>query len=275
MRWKWRLEQALGWAAVPNVTLWLIVPQVALYLLTQLPAAPLNLQDTWFRLALMPHKVFQGEIYRLASFLLLPPMSDPICAFFFWWLFYLMGTSLERHWGTFKYNAFLWTGYVAVVGASFITQFPLVTNLFLEQSVFFAFAWLCPHFTLMIFFVIPVEIRWLAGLGWIGLIYSFVIVEDWSFRVTLVASVANFLIYFHEEIRNWIGFGYRRMNRSAGALARREPTFRHRCTTCGITDLTHPHVDFRYCSQCAGQHAYCPPHLTGHEHIPAEAPSTA
>jgi hypothetical protein len=44
----------------------------------------------------------------------------------------------------------------------------------------------------------------------------------------------------------------------------REP--RHRCHVCGKTDVTHPLLDFRYCSKCFGEECYCAEHLASHAH---------
>ena len=41
----------------------------------------------------------------------------------------------------------------------------------------------------------------------------------------------------------------------------------HRCMVCGITDKTHPDMDFRYCSECEGTPGYCTEHVWNHEHI--------
>ncbi len=84
-------------------------------------------------------------------------------AFFFWYLFYLMGTALERSWGTFRYNVFLLIGYVDTVGVAFIVPDVPANNAFLQGSVFLAFAYLFPDFVMYIFFILPVKIKWLGA----------------------------------------------------------------------------------------------------------------
>ena len=41
----------------------------------------------------------------------------------------------------------------------------------------------------------------------------------------------------------------------------------HRCTICGRTDVSHPDLEFRYCSRCNGYHCYCQDHISNHTHI--------
>ncbi len=273
-----RLERKLGRYGVPNVTLAFVVAQVVLYLVTIGPtigrpdAPPPALLE---RASLIPAKVLEGEVWRLVTFLAVPPLTHPIFAPFFWYLFWLMGTALERHWGAFRYNLYLLVGYVATVAVSFLIPDAPSSNAFLQGSVFLAFAFLNPDFELSIFFVLPVKIKWLALLTWLG--YAWVVLfGDWLSKLLVVASVLNFLLFFGAEIAKRTRYARRRMARQAEGLARRDQAF-HRCTVCGITDKTHPDMDFRYCTECKGSRGYCTAHIKDHAHVTAagDPPSAA
>ena len=125
-----KLERKFGRYAVPNVTLILIVGQVMMFVAAQSQPAIFE------NMVLFPSKVMDGEIHRLFTFMIMPPGSHLLWAFFFWYLFYLMGTALEVFWGTFRYNVFLLIGYVATVATGFITPHHPVTNEFLQVTVF-------------------------------------------------------------------------------------------------------------------------------------------
>ena len=43
--------------------------------------------------------------------------------------------------------------------------------------------------------------------------------------------------------------------------------YNHRCTICGRTDISHPDLEFRYCSRCNGYYCYCEDHISNHTHI--------
>jgi hypothetical protein len=255
-----RLERRLGRFAVPNLTLLLIAGQVVTFLLSQ------NDPQLFDRIAYVPAKVLDGEVYRLLTFLFLPPGRMLLWAFFFWYLFYLMGTALEHYWGTFRYNLFLLIGYLATVLAAFIQPQGEVANWFLQGTVFLAFAWLNPRFTLHIFFILPVQIRWLALLTWIGFGLT-LLFGTWEARLAVAASVCNFFVFFGNDVWHRIRTGRRHMAQQARRFAEKPPEYYHRCSVCGITDASHPEMDFRYCSQCDGDHAYCEEHLRNHEHI--------
>jgi hypothetical protein len=254
-----RLERKFRRYGVPHVTVALIACQVAAYLAAQ--GRPQVLEV----LALVPARVLEGELWRPVTFLFTPPLTHPIFAFFFWYLFYLMGTALEAHWGAFRYNVYLVIGWLATAGVSFLTPEAPASPAFLQGSVFLAFALLFPDFVLHVFFILPLKIKWLALLTWIGYFLA-VIYGTWTTRLLVGASVLNFFLFFGAAIARRMRSGHRRMARQASTWAKKDEPF-HRCTVCGITDRTHPDMDFRYCSKCDGQHGYCTEHIFNHEHV--------
>ncbi len=234
--------------------------QVAAFVIVQ--SNPLFADRMW----LVPKEVIAGEVFRLLTFLITPPSDSPLWAFFFWYLFYVMGTALERYWGRFQYNLFLLIGYFATVAVAFLTPEWPASNWFLQGTVFLAFAWLNPNFVLNIMFIFPVRIKWFALLTWIGLGVTFLF-SPWPVRLSVAASVLNFLIFFGSDIRYRITSGQRQMLSQAKRFSERPPEYLHKCGTCGITDVSDPHEDFRYCSKCSSDVAYCSQHLRDHTHI--------
>ena len=237
-----RLERRFRRYAVPNLTVILIAGQVALYAL----GSPRP--DLLERIAFIPARFLDGEIWRILTFVFDPPISNLFFAFFFWYLFYLMGTTLEHTWGTFRYNVFLLVGYVATVAAAFLMpQMPASVG-FLQGSVFLAFAYLYPDFQLLLFFLLPVKVKWLALLQWIGYFLT-IAFAPWIMKLMATAAVVNFFVFFGKDIALRVRSGKRRMESQASRIKARS-TPRHRCAVCGITNLTHPDMDFRYCSEC-------------------------
>lgn len=263
-----KLERWLGRFALPNVTLYLIIGQVFVTL-----SAMVGLLDLR-QFVLVPLLVIHGEPWRVITFLFFPPpvnfgsMLSLLFLPFAWWIFFLMGNALEQYWGAFRYNLFLLAGVVFTVAASFLTPMAGVTNAFIAGSVFLAFAWLNPDFELSLFLIFPIKIKWLALVTWIFYAYSLV-TGTWSTRMQVVASVANFLLFFGSDIVMTMRYRRRQMTQGARRFAEsnREPEARHRCHVCGKTDLTNPEMDFRYCSKCAGDQCYCPEHIFQHEHV--------
>jgi hypothetical protein len=241
--------------AVPNVTLYLVVGQVMFFVFA--------LSGSLERVVLIPEYVLAGEWWRLITFLFIPPSSSPIFVFFAWYLFYLMGNALEGHWGAFRYNFFLLIGYVITVAVSFIMPLHPATNVFIGGSVFLAFAFLYPDFQMYILFILPVKIKWLAMLTWIGYAYE-VLFGSWSTRLFVLASISNFLLFFGKDIVWRMKTGKRVMATQARQFSGKKEAF-HTCAICGITDVSHPQMEFRYCSECGGL-GYCRDHISSHEH---------
>lgn len=260
-----QLERKLRPFAIHNITLYFIVCQVLVYGVAM--ARPESIQNV----VLVPSLVLQGEVWRLFTFLATPPDSNPLFAFFFWYIWYLMGTALEANWGTLRYNLFLLIGFAATAAAAFLAPNVAASNKFLEFSVFLAFATLFPDFQLNLFFILPVKIKWLALIAWAGLALQF-FVSPWSVRAAIAASVLNYFLFFGGEILRRLRGKQRRMTYQAKENARRTKPF-HVCRVCGKTDKSDPDMEFRYCSQCVGGCGYCTEHIRNHEHVTAESDS--
>jgi hypothetical protein len=254
------LQRRFGRFAVPHATEGLIACQVLTYLLA------MGEPGFLFRLVLIPRLVFEGEVWRLATFICTPPTTQyVILAAFFWYMFYMMGTALENTWGVFRYNVFLLTGYVATVASAFLQPDHAAPIAFLQGSVFLAFAWLFPDFEILLFFILPVKIKWLAMLQWLCYAYLFVF-GDWWTRLFITSSVFNFLVFFWREIYDRMKAERRHMAKQAANIpAARVP--RHTCAICGVNSDSHPKMSFRYCSKCYGGACYCPDHIHDHAHL--------
>lgn len=255
-----KLDRKYGRYAVPNVTLYLIAGQSLFYVLYL--TGKLERSATYLSAALL----LEGEWWRLATLPFDPPRQSLLFTLFAWYFFYMLGSALEEHWGAFRYNAFLLTGFLITIAVAFLApEFP-VSNTFIAGSVFLAFAALFPDFEILLFFILPVRIKWLALFVWLGYGYQ-LLLGDWHIRLMVLAAVANFLIFFARDIILTIKYGKRQLAKKAGTLTARPDEPFHRCTVCGITEKSHPQMDFRYCPQCAGQYCYCQEHIFGHEHV--------
>lgn len=271
-----RLEARLRRFAIPNLTLVLIAGQALLFVLGRAPQG-IHLEN----IALDPAKVWEGEVWRLLTFLFMPPDGPIIFAVFYFLLFHMFGTAVENHLGRFRYNLFFLVGYLANVAAAFAASAIVgmaiqrsgalaagqvaAPNYFLYGTVFLAFARLYPDYMLYVFFVVPVKIRWLAWLTWASLAYA-AFRGGWLTALLVLASVANYLIFFGPgHIRQARSVQRRRSFQAKATRAVQAP--RHECRVCGLDSDESPKTLFRYCSKCAGQVCYCPAHIRDHEHV--------
>ncbi len=97
-----RLDRMVRPIAIPNLTVLLIAGQVLMLL------AGNGKPELLERSMLVWDRVLEGEIWRLVTFLIIPVSMSPIWLLFALYIFYLMGTALERIWGVVRYNTFLY-----------------------------------------------------------------------------------------------------------------------------------------------------------------------
>lgn len=254
--------------AIPNITAyWIGFQAGAMFLIWAKPEyAQALILDTG--------KILQGEWWRIFTFLFMPASISPIFAIFVLYFYWMMGTALERQWGVARYNAFLVVGALANMAAAFV---PLLfgatgqgSNYYLMESVFLAFATLYPEFTIYLFFVLPVKVKWLALLTFI-LLGAQLVLADWPGRAMVVMSVANYLVFFRGELLQKAKFGQKQMRRQVQRMATggaETPATLHKCVVCGATERSDPQLEFRYCGSC-GNKCYCLVHLRGHACVTA------
>ena len=280
MNWLDKLERKLGRYAIPNLTVYLLAGYVIgcgiIYLMPNLIG--------W--LTLEPALILRGQIWRIISWVLIPPTTNPISLLFLVLLYYSLGTALERTWGTFRYNVYIFSGILFTVIAVFVlygvffalygTEVPLssiglVSTNYITMSIFLAFAAIYPDMEVLLYFVLPIKMKWMALVYAVMALYYFITGGIVS-RVAIAASLLNFVIFFLSS-RNMRRFGPREQTRKAKFRKQSRPHMtyaggaRHRCAVCGRTELDDPNLEFRFCSKCKGNYEYCQDHLFTHEHV--------
>lgn len=207
--------------------------------------------------------VQEGEHYRLVTFLAMPACLDVLglLSVYFYWL---IGSGLESHWGSFRYNLYLLINYLCTVVVSYFFPDMFFTNFHMLLSQFLAFAWLFPRFQVCIMWFLPIEIRYLAYIEWFVLVLQFV-EGDWNVRLMILTGLANFFIFFADDILARLIRGKRLMEVQMDQIRKKAQGF-HRCAVCGITEKDDRDMEFRFCSQCTGDKEYCAVHLRNHDH---------
>lgn len=188
-----KLERKLGFLAVPNLML-VIVGTMFLVFALELLTPQLQLRQ-W--MGLDWSKVLQGEVWRVFTFLFIPP---PVSAFWIiisLYFYYWIGSSLEQYWGTFSFNCYYFIGAMGAIATAALTG--SAENMFLNLSLFFSFAILNPDVKVLLFFVIPVKIKYLAYANAVFFLIDF-IVGTASTRVGIVLSLVNLLLFFGGDL---------------------------------------------------------------------------
>ncbi len=256
-----RLERKCGRFAIPNLMMYIVFGNAAVFLFDRIMPGSLI-----YSLMLIPERVFAGEVWRIFTFLLIPPTTNMFFLFFVLMFYYWIGTSIESTWGSFKFNVYYFTGVIILVITSFIFNIPTGPS-YLNMTLFLAMAVLYPDVQINIYFILPIKIKYLAYLDGILLVLSFIMGGRIQ-KISVLAGVGNFLLFFLKDFlvkrKTGVKNTIRREQYKKSSV--RQETYAHKCCICGITEKDNPDMEFRYCSKCQGHYEYCMDHLRKHEH---------
>ena len=286
------MERKFGKYAISNLTIYIIGLYIAGYLIQLLSLTGLSLTPY---LTLNPYLILRGQIWRIISWVLIPPQQISIWLIITLYLYYYIGTTMERTIGTFRYNVFIFGGILFMILASFATylvyyimaggdQAQLVyytavastafSTYYLQQAVFLSFALSYPDLQLLLFFIIPVKVKYLgifyaAFLGFEAIFYGLV-GRNYGIFFAILFQFVNLVLFYLQTGR---------IDHLRPKEVKRRETFnrsvrmtpkgitRHKCAVCGRSEETNPNLEFRFCSKCNGNYEYCQDHLFTHQHV--------
>ena len=279
-----KLERKFGRFGIPNLTIYMIICYVIGYALMIVNPGILN----W--LSLEPAYILRGQVWRLVTWVLYPPSTSGVLWFAIAVLFfyYPIGTSLERTIGTFKYTLYILSGVIFTILGAFILYFllggnVLVGNVFstyyISLSTFLAYAMCYPDMQVLLMFIIPVKMKWMAIFYVVIVVYEmiqYIMAGAWYLVIPIVASLLNFIIFYFGT-KDFSRYNPKEVHRRNEFRRAMEPQGRmksgsgsvtkHKCAICGRTELDDPNLEFRFCSRCNGNYEYCQDHLFTHQHV--------
>lgn len=295
-----KLERKLGRFAIPGLMRYVVAMYVVGYIINLLNPA-FYMQWLMFDVDM----VFRhGQVWRLITFLVQPPENNIFFMALMVYVYYSIGTTLEKIWGTFRFNLFYFMGVlsniIAVLIIYLITylrfgygqSFPISLE-YLNMSMLLAFAVTFPEVRFLLMFIIPVKGKWLS-IGYViyfayKILVSFIADPFYGLltAIVIIVPMLNVLVYFlmvkrylispvqikrrndfKRSYREGAAAGYTTTNiRPEGSSKSSTVITRHKCAVCGRTELDGDNLQFRFCSKCNGNYEYCQDHLFTHEHI--------
>lgn len=279
-----KFEKKFGRYAIHNITLILILCYVVGYVIELINP------DLVLYLTLDPYRILHGQIWRLFTWLLVPPSSLDIFTIIMLLFYYNLGTALERTWGAYRYNVYLLSGMLFTILASFLSMgcvYLIYGNIdqatasllflqgsmyfstyYINLSIFLAFAVTYPDMQVLLMFIIPVKVKWMAILDIILLVLEFFMGSLFT-RFAVGAALVNFVIFYFTT-KNMFHMSPKQIKRRSDfrhEVKRSSAITRHKCAICGRTEQDDPNLEFRFCSKCNGNYEYCQNHLFTHEHV--------
>jgi len=253
-----RLEARFGRFAVPGLVQVVAVLQLVTLVLFSISSPEAQKAFVGF-LELDPERVMRGEVWRVVSHVFLPRSLSLVWALIGAMFLMWIGRGLDEAWGAFRVNLYVLGGiFFLTVGALLFGY--VGGGLFLFQTLLFAFAVFYPNEEIMLFFVIPVKVKWLAIIGAALLGFSVMGQPDLFWQV-LFANL-NFLVAFGPALVRQGAQRAKVMERKSRFEAARpaEGSFFHQCHVCGKTEVDDKTLEFRVlesgeeiCSVCRGK----------------------
>ena len=256
---------------IPNLMKYITIANAVLWLLNAVNSRILPY------MVFSPYWILRGQVWRLISFIFIPP-STGILAFIAFYFYYFLGSTLEQQWGTARFNLYFFSGVVLTILFGFLIYWITgvsvsLTAYYLFLSMFFSFAVLFPDMQVLLFFVIPVKMKWLAILDALFFLYG-IFTTPFPANLVPVVAILNFFLFCGEDLLAMLGVYKKSANtisfqRAAREIRRKQAAslYHHKCAVCGKTDTDYPDLEFRYCSKCAGYHCFCQEHINSHIHF--------
>lgn len=192
-QWLDKLERRYGrYSGIRNLMQYVVAGMAAVFVADLLLIPMLGVSASSY-LAFNREAVLHGQIWRLITFIFIPPDSSMLFIIFSLLFYWMVGTMLQNNWGTFRFTLYYLCGMVGAVASGCITGY--ATNYYLNMSLFFACALLYPEMQLSMYFVIPVKMKWLAILDAVLLLLSF-LQTTWAGRLSMVFALLNVLLFF-------------------------------------------------------------------------------
>lgn len=271
---------------IPNLMMYISLGCALVYLMTQFTQSTL----LYSLLVFDRQAILQGQVWRLFTYPLTFYNSNLLLMAVALFCYYSIGRAMEHIWGTLRFTLFYFCGIVMMdIWCMLFGGRADVT--YLNLSLFLSYATMFPDAQFLLFFIIPIK-AWIFALFDLLLVIYGLFVYPFPMNFFSVISLANYFLFFGKDVLNVLPMSWRikaqrsiqkkeheyRQDRpkvvpfpnaaaQESAAPKQQPNYTHKCTVCGRTDVSHPELEFRYCSRCSGYHCYCQDHISNHTHI--------
>jgi len=263
--------------------LYIIIGNIAVYLFSFMDRTSMFISLMQFDAG----AILRGEVWRVITFMFIPVSTSPLWLAISLYFYYFISSTLERQWGSGKFTIYYLSGvlFLVVFGfAAYLLNRPvsggLFTSFYLNLGMLFVFATFYPDLQMLLMFIIPIKVKWIALLD-LGYFIIAILTLPQAAKLLPVIILLHYFIFcggwLIDFTRSLLGPRSRPAQKSG---VWRTVSFKHevkkaqrdrrsitrQCSVCGRTDTDHPNMDFRFCSRCEGYHCFCEEHINNHQH---------
>lgn len=256
-----KLERKYGKYGIENLIVGIVLINIFVYILTTYVG-----QDISELLIFNREKILKGEVWRLVTFIFASEKTNFISFGLGCYFTYMSGMYLELEWGKFRFTFYYLVGIITTLVMGFITGYE-INGYYINLSLFLAFAKLFPNYQLLLMYLIPVKVKYIAFVNWIIILLNIIGSSSYMEVLVKIIPLINYFIFFGkskaEDIRFETKHGFRKREFKRKV---KSANFKQQCEVCKITDLDDKDMEFRYCSKCSEPKCYCRDHIKNHEH---------
>ena len=268
---------------IPNLMLYIALGSAVVYVMSQISGN----YFLYYLLCFDRNLILQGQVWRLITYPLTYNAGNILLTAVALLCYYSLGRAMENIWGTLRFNLYYLSG-VVMMDIYCMLFGGTADVVYLNMSLFLAYATLFPDAQFLLFFIIPIK-AWIFALIDLVMVLVGLVSYPFPYNLFSVISLANYFLFFGKDVLNVIPISWRA---NAARLLHKKPPvqkkakvirfdagsyeasqasvkapYTHKCTVCGRTDVSDPDLEFRYCSKCKGYYCYCQDHINNHTHI--------
>ena len=273
---------------IPNLMLYITIGSAIVYLLSMFDQS----YTLYNALCFDRNLILRGQVWRLFTYCFTYDAGHVLVTAIALFCYYSLGRAMENAWGTFKFNLFYFSG-IFLMDLFCILFGGFADISYLNMSLFLGYATMYPEARFLLLYIIPVKARIFALIDLAITLFNVILFTGaglFPYSLFPLVAIANYFLFFGKDVLNVIPDSWRinagrlfrkKQKNSAGqkpisfhtagsyeaTTATVKAPYTHRCTVCGRTDISHPDLEFRYCSRCSGYHCYCEDHISNHTHI--------
>ena len=271
---------------IPNLMLYITLGSALVYVMSMMDKSA----TLYYALCFNRTLILQGQVWRLFTYVFTYSAGNVLLTAITLFCYFTIGRAMENSWGTCKFNLFYLTG-VLLMDVFCMIFGGNATVYYLNLSLFLGYATLYPESRFLLFYIIPVKAWIFAVIDLAITLYEVVgMTMAGLFPLSLfpLVAIANYFLFFGKDVANVFPLSWRANSRRAfkkkktygpktvpfpkagsyeATTATVKAPYNHKCTVCGRTDVSHPDLEFRYCSRCSGYHCYCQDHISSHTHV--------
>ena len=268
---------------IPNLMLYIALGSAVVYVMSQISGN----YFLYYLLCFDRNLILQGQVWRLITYPLTYNAGNILLTAVALLCYYSLGRAMENIWGTLRFNLYYLSG-VVMMDIYCMLFGGTADVVYLNMSLFLAYATLFPDAQFLLFFIIPIK-AWIFALIDLVMVLVGLVSYPFPYNLFSVISLAIYFLFFGKDVLNVIPMSWRA---NAARLLHKKPPvqkkakvirfdvgsyeasqasvkapYTHKCTVCGRTDVSNPDLEFRNCSKCKGYYCYCQDHINNHTHI--------